>query len=775
MKTCLVGCLVVIALLAVRPAPARANVPVGTPEVNGLFYGDGDYANYYLLAENPDGRGSIFYNLTSNILYVAVVVGPGVNDNVFGDGSDPNDVAYVESSGWSNNVHTFKELINSDHLEFRLEIGGESRTWKQDLLYDVDNDKDPGEADWVSDPFNHDGGGSPPAGLLATASSMQWNMNTHANPTSAWDITLGGQRTSWTTYKSPDDGSGSVTNNGYPFYDTAHDWEWPLVYEMSIDVGAYGSQPFTFEVISAHNSPSKDGDPNVPIPPTVLLDLGDAPATYGTTLALNGARHQIVLDGPRLGDSVDSDENGEPTPGADGDDLVDGSDDEDGVVFLTSIRPGQQASVQVTGTAGSKLDAWIDFDGSGTWEADEKIADSLVLSGGADIVSFLVPSDNTQQANVYGRFRVSTAGGLLPTGLAQDGEVEDHMLVTAGAVGDLIWLDLNANGLQDDGEPGVEGVIVRLYDANGLYATMLTGADGRYLFDGLVAGQYQVEFGPVPGYFFTGHDAGTNAFDTIDSDADYTTGRTDVFTLGTGEVNLTLDAGLRETPTAAALARFEANAIGDEVTVEWETAYENETVGYFLERLDEAAQAYVRINDVMLPADPFVTVGAVYQVVDAGALPEGTYTYRLVELAIGGGALVLGPYTVSVGGDPLSLDAWRGHYFTDEEAGDPGIGAPDADPDGDGHSNEQEFLAGTDPTDVASVLRILSLARAGSGALELRWAGVAGRRYVVERTSDLRHGFGAVTGDIAGTPPENVLTLTLGEAPAGFYRVRLAQ
>ena len=128
-----------------------------------------------------------------------------------------------------------------------------------------------------------------------------------------------------------------------------------------------------------------------------------------------------------------------------------------------------------------------------------------------------------------------------------------------------------------------------------------------------------------------------------------------------------------------------------------------------------------------------------------------------------------------MGGDPLSLDAWRGHYFTDEEAGDPGIGAPDADPDGDGHSNEQEFLAGTDPTDVASVLRILSLARAGSGALELRWAGVAGRRYVVERTSDLRHGFGAVTGDIAGTPPENVLTLTLGEAPAGFYRVRLAQ
>ena len=32
------------------------------------------------------------------------------------------------------------------------------------------------------------------------------------------------------------------------------------------------------------------------------------------------------------------------------------------------------------------------------------------------------------------------------------------------SLGDFVWEDWNANGIQDEGEPGIGGVIVRLFD-----------------------------------------------------------------------------------------------------------------------------------------------------------------------------------------------------------------------------------------------------------------------------------------------------------------------
>ncbi|MEX0819803.1 MAG: trypsin-like serine protease, partial [Pirellulaceae bacterium] len=63
--------------------------------------------------------------------------------------------------------------------------------------------------------------------------------------------------------------------------------------------------------------------------PTLGLDFGDAPdgfdgvsGRYPTMLASDGARHVIRADGPLLGRLVDADPDGQPTPGADGDDTA---------------------------------------------------------------------------------------------------------------------------------------------------------------------------------------------------------------------------------------------------------------------------------------------------------------------------------------------------------------------------------------------------------------------------------------------------------------------
>jgi len=96
------------------------------------------------------------------------------------------------------------------------------------------------------------------------------------------------------------------------------------------------------------------------------FDFGDAPdPTYPTLLASNGARH-IIVPPMALGFSVDAELNGQPDATATGDDN-DGNDDEDGVVFTTALVPGQLATVNVTATVAGLLDAWIDFDGDGSW------------------------------------------------------------------------------------------------------------------------------------------------------------------------------------------------------------------------------------------------------------------------------------------------------------------------------------------------------------------------------------------------------------------------
>ncbi|MDV7394342.1 SdrD B-like domain-containing protein, partial [Arthrospira platensis SPKY1] len=81
------------------------------------------------------------------------------------------------------------------------------------------------------------------------------------------------------------------------------------------------------------------------------------------------------------------------------------------------------------------------------------------------------------------------------------------------AVGDYVWVDLNNNGLQDGGEPGVQGITVRLYDAateteitTDVFGNPLnpevTDVNGQYLFEGLPEGDYYVIFDltTVPDY-----------------------------------------------------------------------------------------------------------------------------------------------------------------------------------------------------------------------------------------------------------------------------------
>jgi uncharacterized repeat protein (TIGR01451 family)/fimbrial isopeptide formation D2 family protein len=120
----------------------------------------------------------------------------------------------------------------------------------------------------------------------------------------------------------------------------------------------------------------------------------------------------------------------------------------------------------------------------------------------------------------------------------------DMGILQTVSLGDYVWSDLDRNGIQDAGEPGIEDVRVDLYTAAGAWvATTTTDSDGAYLFNNLRPGDYYLVFTPpTGGWGFSPQDQGGD--DTLDSDVDPATGQTAVFSLTSGNDDMTRDAGL---------------------------------------------------------------------------------------------------------------------------------------------------------------------------------------------------------------------------------------
>lgn len=125
-------------------------------------------------------------------------------------------------------------------------------------------------------------------------------------------------------------------------------------------------------------------------------------------------------------------------------------------------------------------------------------------------------------------------------------------ILTPYSVGDFVWIDNDADGVQDVGELGLSGVTVKLYNSAGTVElkSTVTDAAGAYAFDPVVGGDYLVKFTCPSGYYLSAKGAGSDA--ALDSDTDPTTGKTDVITVAADVTDL--DAGM-----------FKKGSIGDRV------------------------------------------------------------------------------------------------------------------------------------------------------------------------------------------------------------------
>ncbi len=190
---------------------------------------------------------------------------------------------------------------------------------------------------------------------------------------------------------------------------------------------------------------------------------------------------------------------------------------------------------------------WLDTDGDGVQDIGEPGLPNVVVElkdgAGAPIDSDpntagVQPTLQTTDINgnylfinvPAGNYQVDVVSGV-PAGLVASPGTTDPEPVTliagqsyldadfgytapaaSAVIGDYVWADVNANGIQDPGEAGIGGVTVELRGPgpDGILgtgddttvATVTTDPDGSYLFTGVAPGQYLVQ---VSGAALTGY------------------------------------------------------------------------------------------------------------------------------------------------------------------------------------------------------------------------------------------------------------------------------
>ncbi|PJJ62053.1 SdrD B-like domain-containing protein [Compostimonas suwonensis] len=160
----------------------------------------------------------------------------------------------------------------------------------------------------------------------------------------------------------------------------------------------------------------------------------------------------------------------------------------------------------------------VTLSGTDVLGTDVNIAATTSADGGHAFTGLLAGSytiTETQPSGFAdGSETLGTAGGVLtapdsitqielPGGTAATGYL---FAEKRGSLSGRVWLDADTDGIEDSEEAGVEGVTVALYggaSASDPVTTVVTGADGDYVFLDLPAGSYRIGVDPGTGQALT--------------------------------------------------------------------------------------------------------------------------------------------------------------------------------------------------------------------------------------------------------------------------------
>ncbi len=158
-------------------------------------------------------------------------------------------------------------------------------------------------------------------------------------------------------------------------------------------------------------------------------------------------------------------------------------------------------------------------------------------------------------------------------------------------------------------------------------------------------------------------------------------------------------------------------------------------------------------------------------------------TYRMRITVSDGSAIVSQEIEFQAGEMEYAL--WAESFFSPLELQDPNVSGPEADPDQDGASNAEEYLAGTHPWDPLSLLSIQLASPATSDAFRFHFTRLPGKDYEILKGAELSNPdlqewsvFERVDADPELNGPEEyqVVDQEVSSSPGGtpyFFRIRI--
>jgi hypothetical protein len=172
------------------------------------------------------------------------------------------------------------------------------------------------------------------------------------------------------------------------------------------------------------------------------------------------------------------------------------------------------------------------------------------------------------------------------------------------------------------------------------------------------------------------------------------------------------------------------------------------------------------IGTISVTLPPNVTTNSAYLVRfdHFSASPNGL---ALFVPTVQNGLITVGDRSGSSWGDGIP-DSWRLLWFSSVSNA---LSAANADPDGDGASNWQEYVAGTNPQDATSVFQCQPGGPPSPSGFTLQWPSIVNKNYTVQSSPSLSpSSWTTVASNILGNGQTLQWTDTNSTGQAQFYR-----
>ncbi|WP_210400953.1 SdrD B-like domain-containing protein [Corynebacterium sp. HMSC034B08] len=264
--------------------------------------------------------------------------------------------------------------------------------------------------------------------------------------------------------------------------------------------------------------------------------------------------------------------------------------DESGLVSKVTVKPNEyndtydlglrktdvtcDCEPEAPGTLGDRV--WVDTNGNGKEDPDETegvegITVIIRDKDGSEVIRTVTDEDGNWKVDVEpGDYtvvyepgdRVPSEPGQVSTKVTiKPGEKRDDIdlgILPSGSVGDRVWNDANGDGKQDEGEEGLENVVVLVSRDGEPTRSAVTDSNGDWKIEGLNPNaEYDIRFIQPDGWEVTGKVPGSDE-----------SGLVSKVTVKPNEYNDTYDLGLKKIETTCDCEPEAPGTLGDKVWVD---------------------------------------------------------------------------------------------------------------------------------------------------------------------------------------------------------------